>query len=522
VASEPAKSATPATAAALAISAVPMPVPVPVPGADAPVPDRLSLAVLPFANMSGDASQEFFADGITEEIIAALSKVADLRVVGRTSAFHFKGKSEDLRSIGHMLNAAHLIEGSVRKAGDRLRITAQLVRADTGVHIWSESYDREFNDIFAIQEDIARAIATALRVPLGLAANELLVPNRTTDLRTYEEYLRALQWIRVRLPDRAVEILQPICARNPHFSPAWAMLGYAYALQSLIFSPSIARALQTQSVATVRTQVEGFRAKAAQAARRATELDPRGALGFMTLGSLEYYRGNWVRAAELLGQARSLDVDDADLGAEYCLYLGTVGKLQEASRYCEQLLKLDPLHPSLNYARVVLLLPTGRADDCRQLAEALPVHSGASYWRNTLLARLQAMEGRYDDAASTLLRVGPDEVFGPDLVRSAADIVRSAPSTFQSHANSVQLYCDLAWVYGFVGAHERAMDYYEKLLQSGVLASLTQIWEPHLAAMRRTPRFKQYLRDCGLVDYWRVHGWPPMCRPVGSDDFVCD
>ena len=127
-----------------------------------------SVAVLPFVNMSGDKGQEFFSDGMTEEITAALAKISNLHVVGRTSAFQFKGENKDLRAIGRALSAAYLIEGSVRKDGNEVRITAQLIRADDGTHLWTESYNRELKGVFAIQESIAKAIATSLRVPLGL------------------------------------------------------------------------------------------------------------------------------------------------------------------------------------------------------------------------------------------------------------------------------------------------------------------------------------------------------------------
>ena len=147
----------------------------------------ISIAVLPFANMSGDSSQEFFSDGITEEITAALAKVQGLTVLGRTSAFQFKGQNQDLRNIGQTLGASHLIEGSVRKAGDRVRITAQLIRADNGSHLWTENYDRNLTDIFAVQEEIAQAIAASLQVPLGLKQGEHLVPNRTNDLDSYQQ-----------------------------------------------------------------------------------------------------------------------------------------------------------------------------------------------------------------------------------------------------------------------------------------------------------------------------------------------
>ena len=132
--------------------------------------------MLPFANLSGDARQEFFSDGMTEEITAALAKIADLRVVARTSAFQFKGAEPDMQSDRAALGATHLIEGSVRKAGTRVRITAQLIKADDGTHIWTENYDRELTDVFAIQEDIASAIAGALRMPLGLKPGENSCP----------------------------------------------------------------------------------------------------------------------------------------------------------------------------------------------------------------------------------------------------------------------------------------------------------------------------------------------------------
>ena len=132
----------------------------------------ISLAVLPFANLSGDPGQDFFSDGMTEEITAALAKIPDLRIVARESAFRFKGEKKDLRAVGRALGATHLIEGSVRKAGNRVRVTTQLVKADDGMRIWTHSYDRVLTDVFATQEEIATAIAGALRMPLGLKSGE--------------------------------------------------------------------------------------------------------------------------------------------------------------------------------------------------------------------------------------------------------------------------------------------------------------------------------------------------------------
>jgi adenylate cyclase len=184
----------------------------------------VSLAVLPFANLSSDPEQEFFSDGMTEEITAALARVPDLRVVGRTSAFQFKGQNQDLRAIGKALSATHLIEGSVRKAGDRLRITVQLIKTDDGTHIWSQNYDRQLTDVFAIQEDIARTITASLNMSLGLGPGENLVKNRNIDPESYQSFLqaKALRTARgiANLTD-AEAIFEQVIARNRSYAPAW-------------------------------------------------------------------------------------------------------------------------------------------------------------------------------------------------------------------------------------------------------------------------------------------------------------
>src|SRR5262249_45165683 len=141
--------------------------------------------VLPFANLSGDPGQDFFSDGTTEEITAALAKVPDLRVVARTSAFQFQGQNRDIHAIGQQLHVTHLIEGSVRKAGDQVRITAQLIEVGSGLTVWTNSYDRELSNVVTIQEDIAQAIAGALRVPLGLQKGQQLIANRIIDPNSY-------------------------------------------------------------------------------------------------------------------------------------------------------------------------------------------------------------------------------------------------------------------------------------------------------------------------------------------------
>ncbi len=191
-----------------------------------------SIAVLPFVNMSDDTNNEYFSDGISEEILNALAKVADLKVAGRTSSFAFKGQNQDLRVIGVALNVSHILEGSVRKAGNRVRVTAQLIKVDDGYHVWSENYDRELDDIFAIQDEISAAILAELKA--HLIGSEMVTVART-DSQAYEQYLLAGQRIYERNEaslQMASRLLNEAISIDPNYAPAYAQLGIATMLLS--------------------------------------------------------------------------------------------------------------------------------------------------------------------------------------------------------------------------------------------------------------------------------------------------
>lgn len=194
-----------------------------------------SIAVLPFVNMSPDPDQEFFSDGISEEILNALAKVKELKVAGRTSSFAFKGKNEDLRLIGDMLGVQHILEGSVRKSGSMIRITAQLIQVEDGFHLWSESYDRELNDIFAIQDEIAAAILVQLKAHLIGVGTETPASSKRTNSEAYELYLLARQQLYSRTTPAikfAAAQLDKAIAIDPDYAPAQAMRGIATLLLS--------------------------------------------------------------------------------------------------------------------------------------------------------------------------------------------------------------------------------------------------------------------------------------------------
>ena len=186
-----------------------------------------SIAVLPFVNMSEDTSNEYFSDGISEEILNALAKVKELQVAGRTSSFAFKGQKQDLRGIGEALGVDHILEGSVRKAGDTVRITAQLIRVDSGFHMWSESYDRKLDDVFAIQDEIANAILVQLKAHL-VGEAPMTVLSARTNSQAYDNYLLAKQrmYERSKLPlESAAALLDQAIALDPTYAPAYAQRG---------------------------------------------------------------------------------------------------------------------------------------------------------------------------------------------------------------------------------------------------------------------------------------------------------
>jgi TolB-like protein/DNA-binding SARP family transcriptional activator/Flp pilus assembly protein TadD len=481
----------------------------------------ISIAVLPFNNLSGDLSQEFFSDGVTEEVTSALARVPNLSVVARTSAFEFKGQNRDVRGIAQSLGATHVLEGSVRKEADRVRITAQLVKAEEGTQIWSESYDRQLTDIFAIQEDIARAIATSLRVPLGLNLTRNLVYNRNVDLDSYEKLLRAKALYDGRLglqsPGglqnyvQAESLVNEVVAKNPDFPPARALLGAIY------FQVANTHAANAnEPIAEARARVNEFREKGEAAARQALQADPSLTGAYAVLTVLTWSRGKPVEAEELYLKALALDPTDFYLLDGYAIRLGAAGRIKEALALLERARAVEPFQPAilLRYAEDLWL--NGQNDEAIALAKTLRPSD-----RATTLARIYASMGRYAEAADALTELASNPDSAP---ARAARLLRAAPAKTENPDSLPPLPGGYDYVYLHVGAPERAIATYERRAEIGYLAGnpTAHVWHPSYAPARKTQRFKTLMRKVGLVDYWRAKGWPDLCRPVGADDFVCD
>jgi TolB-like protein len=484
--------------------------------APAAKPASMSVAVLPFLNLSGDPKEEFFSDGMTEEITAALANVKGLNVVARTSAFAFKGKNEDIIAIGRALHATDIIEGSVRKEGDQVRITAQLIRADTGDHLWTDSYDRELKDVFAVQEDIARAIAAALQVPLGLQQGENLVSSRDIDPESYQNYLRGEALFRSRERGTplttTIALLEQVVARQPNYAPAWARLAQAYAL-----APNFDSASLKGSVQELRRLVNEARPKAKAAAQRAIQLDPHNADAYAALGQIQGYSNKRLDAEQSFKRALSLDPMNSLTLELYSLFLAQNGRMKQAVGMREQLRSLEPLVPAFNTATSTMLLAAGEKARALAIAEALP--SGYSV-RPAIIARNYASLGRYKEAADAVLQVRPG-LFPLGAVENAARLLRLGPSP--ATLENIPDLGGFDWVFAYVGLPERALEFDEHVTDAGYWnAAFPIVWSSDFAAVRKTDRFKALVRKMGLIDYWRATGWPPFCHPTAGDDFACN
>jgi TolB-like protein len=317
-----------------------------------------SIAVLPFVNMSEDAANEYFADGISEEILNALAQVKDLKVAGRTSSFAFKGKDQDLREIGETLGVQHILEGSVRKSGNQVRITAQLVKASDGFHLWSETFDRELTDIFAIQDEIAQTILAQMKLELVSGQDQPLV-SATTDVNTYELYLRARQLMNKRdfeSLELAKQLLGEAIAGDSSYAPAYAQLG-------------IATILTSDRQYGVTPHQEALE-EALPLLQKAVSLDSELAEGWAGLGLYHYnLPGSLDQSIEYLQKSLALNPNLIDASNWLQNAYRTEGKITESIQLLEQMLERDPLYRPAIFNLSFGYILTNRTDQSLALIE---------------------------------------------------------------------------------------------------------------------------------------------------------
>jgi serine/threonine protein kinase/tetratricopeptide (TPR) repeat protein len=362
-----------------------------------PVPPAAAVAVLPFTNMSGDPNNEYFSDGITDDIIMALTQVKSLRVAARTSSFAYKNRNEDLATIGRTLGVSSVLQGSVRRAGNRVRVTVQLMNAQDGFQLWSERFDRELDDIFAIQDEIARGIVDQLQVTLGIKQATLpLVARPTDDLEAYQLYLRGREASVLRSPAslrRAIEYFKQALARDPNYARAHVGLAEAQiGLGVYQYIPTIDAAREAE-----------------RSLRAAEKLEPNLAILHVLWGQLKLYlRPDWHEAGPHFERALAIDPHEP-LAYAYIAFLnGMLGNLEESKAAAARAIAADPLSVFVRAVSVMGFPVQGipGADSAAALAaheEALRMDPNAviHLWMSSM--RLQDL-GRSEEALAAISR----------------------------------------------------------------------------------------------------------------------
>jgi len=456
-----------------------------------------SIAVLPFVNMSGDAKNDYFSDGITEEILNALAQVPKLKVAARTSAFAFKGKEEDLRKVGEVLDVATVLEGSVQRSGDEVRITAQLIDTRTGYHLWSEKYDRKLTSIFAVEDEISKAIADKLRVQLVGGGGQALVRLGTADPDAHALYLRAIADIARRGPalKDAALLLQQATARDPDYANAWAGLSQ---VQELL--PWYELADWPDSLAV-----------AERSTKRALALDPQSGEAHAALANVLRDRLEFAAAEREYRKALALSPGSSEIRNQYAQLLNAVGASNAMLQQEHIAISLDPLAPNPRYMLGFELVSQHRypeaATEFEKILEQTPDYAYARLHLALTnlyqghddtaveIARAAALQAGQDPATiEVLLRAVSDPGLRPEALKRIAGIDRIEIIKLDDLAK--------AFWYSQLGAHGWALASLERWVVDAPIGQrfngVRWLRLPTFDPIRDDPRFKVALAKLGL------------------------
>ena len=473
-------------------------------------PPAASIAVLPFADLSAEKDQQYFSDGIAEEILNVLVRIDGLKVASRTSAFQFRSAATGIPAIARELGVRHVLEGSVRKSGNRVRITAQLIDASTDEHLWAETFDRTLTaeDLFAIQDEIAAATVAALRTKLGgaIAESAPAAPVRTTKVEAYELFLEARAIFQARRDlGTADELLSSAIEIDPKFADALAIraaihqfgadygarfrderaarvTGRALAEKALAIDGTNSIAIASVALSHVYDHMEGISKEPFEKIfanfKRALELDPADSNALNWLGVAYIFVGSHEKAVESFTRCVEIDIALAACRNNLAWALLSLGRTQAANAVIDAAAEANLIR--LGTPLLVGLVDLKRRDAFLFQANNAPALRG---WRKV---------GALYDALS---RPGENH--------------RALAAELEAFLNETEASRSAYALLNAIGDYKRTL-------------IVPFHWIPAMRGYRRSPEFKAHMTASGLPEYWRKHGFPPQCRPVGSDDFKCE
>jgi serine/threonine-protein kinase len=448
-----------------------------------------SIVVLPFVDMSERKDQEYFSDGLSEELIELLLKTPGLRVIPRTSSFYFKGKTERLETIAAQLHVANVLEGSVRKSGNRLRITAQLVRADTSEHLWSETYDRELRDVFQVQDEIAGAVVSALQIKLAVA-QQAPYTHRTSNLEAYNQYLLGRQFFRRATVDgfrRAAAAFRKAVELDPHYAAAYAELAVA---ESFAADTGDEAAAQQRALA---------------AADKAVELAPDQAAPYATRGYMRVRRTwDWHGAEADFEKALALDAGNSEIQSQYAVLLSALGRLPEAVAAAKKATELDPLSAWAWTSLTLYLIESQQFaaghEALRRLITILPEAEFPLSW----LGILQLREGKATEALATFRSLSEEglRVSGVAMAEHTLGHAKESQQALDqliAKGGQAGAYT-YAEIYAWRGEKDKAFEWLDRAYQQHDSNMSDFRNDATLTSLHGDPRFAALLRKMNLPE----------------------
>jgi TolB-like protein/DNA-binding winged helix-turn-helix (wHTH) protein/Flp pilus assembly protein TadD len=440
-----------------------------------------SIAVLPFVNMSSDPDQEYFSDGLSDELLNMLTRVPGLHVAARTSSFSFKGEKVDIPTIAKKLQVSHVLEGSVRKTGNQIRITVQLVEADDGYQLWSDTYDRTLEDVFAVQSEIAASVVDALKVTL--LGDPLTVKQTSPD--AYSLYLRARYFDNLKGKDnweKAVRNYQKALAIDPDYAPAWAGLSVTYRYQANVGQRDFDDGMTL----------------ARDAVHRALELDENLAIAWASLGQIEFLDAwDWSAAERAIQKALQLEPGNADVLTAASGLAVIQGRLDEAIALLRRAIALDPLSQSPQNGLGLAYMNAGRLDEAefvfRQLLELNPQYP----WGYVNLGRVQLLKGEPEAAIVNFERRSAAMWCDSGIVLALGELGRSeealaALATLENEYAEGGAF-QIAAVHAWRGDVDRAFDWLQRSLQARNPGLIFVPTDPFFSNLRDDPRWPALL-----------------------------
>jgi TolB-like protein/Tfp pilus assembly protein PilF len=449
----------------------------------APAPER-SIAVLPFVNMSSDAEQEYFSDGLSEELLNLLAKVPELRVAARTSSFSLKGQNLQISQVADILNVAHVLEGSVRKSGDRVRITVQLIHAEDGYHMWSEAYDRTLEDIFAIQDEIANEVVAQLKIELlgGVPKVEETDPEAYTLVlqARHADYLGTVEG-----RQQAVALYRQALSIDPDYAAALTGLAAGYI---------------SQSGRADRPVDEGY-TLAREAVTKALETDPNYATAHAILGSIaDYYDGDLAAAARHMERALALDPGDPQIRRHAGIFAMNLGRLNEAIELFEYVIARDPVNSKAHSNLALVYMQSGHMDSAiASFRTALALNPGTEALHG-MMGRALLLKGEPEAALEAIQQEPSDwKLLELPLVYYALGRVDESDAVL---AELIEKYekeaaFNIAAIYAYRSQRDKAFNWLNRAVAEKDPGLSEIVYDPLFSRLHDDPRWQPFLESIG-------------------------